>query len=112
MQARFHLCLHAYLLEPADTTPIVIDDPQWAGREFMTPDDPDDPASAVTLRPDGMAAFSQGTDSARHDCEFCAPVKDVRNPEGHAFGHPHWPLALTVIRATEAPTQNSHPANA
>src|SRR3546814_6458151 len=38
MQARFHLCLHAYMLEPADTTPIVIDDPQWAGREFMTPD--------------------------------------------------------------------------
>src|SRR3546814_9809707 len=67
MQARFHLCLHAYLLEPADTTPIVIDDPQWAGRELMTPDHPDDPASPVTIRREGMAAFFQGKDSDRSE---------------------------------------------
>src|SRR3546814_1113020 len=98
MQARFHLCLHAYLLEPADTTPIVIDDPQWAGREFMTPDDPDDPASPVTIRREGMAAFFQGKDSDRDDSESCGTVKDVRELEGEAFGQRAWVMTVTVMR--------------
>src|SRR3546814_17002511 len=91
MQGRFHRCRQAYLLEPADTTPIVIDDPQWAGREFMTPDDPDDPASPVTIRREGMAAFFQGKDRGRDACEFCGAVKAVRGQEEleSAYGRDH-----------------------
>src|SRR3546814_9323224 len=75
-----------------------LDDPQWAGREFMTPDEPDDPASPVTIRREGMAAFFQGKDSDRDDCEFCGPVKAVRELEGDAFGQRAWVLTVTVMR--------------
>src|SRR3546814_11554797 len=75
MQARFHLSLHAYLLEPADTTPIVLADPQWAGREFMTTDDTTDPASPVTIRRDGIAAFFTATDTSPADSQSFGPVK-------------------------------------
>lgn len=102
MQARFHLCIHAYLLELADNTPIVIDDPHWSGREFMTPDDPDDPTSPITIRREGMAAFFQGKESDRDDCEFRGPVKAVRELDGDAFGQRTWILTVTVMRDTDA----------
>ena len=101
-QAIFHLCIHAYLLEPADNAPIIIDDPHWPGREFMQPDNPDDPDSSVTIHREGMAAFFQGKDGDRDDCEFRGPVKAVRELVGGAFGQPAWALTVTVLRDSEA----------
>lgn len=101
MQAEFHLCMFAYLLEPADTTPIVLTDPKWPAREFMTPDDPDDPDSPITIRTEGMAAFFQDKDSDRDDCEFRGAVKAVRELEQPVFGNRAWILGVTVLRDGE-----------
>ena len=101
LQAEFHLCLHAYLLEPADNTPVVIDDPDWPGREFLQPDDPDDPTSPITIRREGMAAFFQHGDGDRDDCEFRGPVKAVRELGQPVFGNRTWILTVTVLRDGE-----------
>jgi hypothetical protein len=101
LQAEFHLCVFAYLLEPADTTPIVLTDPQWPAREYLAPDDPDDPDSPVTIRTEGMAAFFQHGDDDRDDCEFRGPVKAVRELEQPVFGNRTWILSVTVLREDE-----------
>src|SRR3546814_14967337 len=75
----------------------------------MTPDDPDDPASPVTIRREGMAAFFQGKASDRDDCEFCGPVKAVRELEGDAFGQRAWVLTVTVMPDPDAQPDDIDP---